>query len=348
MRYRKLGRSGLNVSEICLGTMTWGSQNDANEAHAQIDMALDAGVNFIDTAEMYPTTPRQPETTGRTEEILGGWIAASNGKRGDVIIATKITGEGNQDIRGGVRIDGENFTEVFESSLSRLQTDYIDLYQLHWPNRGSYHFRRNWNYDPYDSDVGDMAQEVCDILGAAGRLIAAGKLRAVGLSNETAWGTLQFLNASVQHDLPRIVSVQNEYSMLCRLYDTDMAELSAREEIGLLAYSPLAAGLLTGKYLEDSIPPGSRRTIQSTLFNRVTSQSLAATEEYAEIARKHSLKLSQMSLAFCLSRPFMGSVIIGATNREQLAENLGAAELSLDDDVLEDIASVRRQYPMPF
>ena len=348
MRYRKLGRSDLTVSELCLGTMTWGSQNSESEAHTQIDMALDAGVNFIDTAEMYPTTPRKAETTGKTEEILGSWLGSKSGRRGEIIVATKITGQGNRDIRDGAEINSKNFVAAFEASLGRLKTDYIDLYQMHWPNRGSYHFRQHWNYDPSASNAEEMSREVTDILGAAAGLIEAGKLRAIGLSNETAWGTLQFLRASEEHSLPRVVSVQNEYSLLCRQYDTDMAETSAREDVSLLAYSPLSAGLLTGKYLGEAVPEGSRRTIQQDLFGRVTRQSDAAVTEYNEVARKHGLSLGQMALAFCLTRPFMGSVIIGATDETQLAENLGATDVSLSDAVLEDIAAVRRRYPVPF
>jgi aryl-alcohol dehydrogenase-like predicted oxidoreductase len=257
MQFKPLGRTGMTVSEICLGTMTWGSQNTLDEAHAQLDYAIGEGVNFIDTAEMYPTTPRRAETTGLTEEIVGAWLKGRS-DRDSLVVATKITGEGNRDVREGKRVDGAMLRAALDDSLMRLKTDRIDLYQLHWPNRGSYHFRKYWKYDPADLNSGDMDQEVADLLGAVSRLQDEGKLRAFGLSNETAWGTMKFLEASRRYDLPRVVSVQNEYSLLCRLYDLDMAEVGIQEDVGLMAFSPLAAGAMSGKYMAQPGADGAR------------------------------------------------------------------------------------------
>ena len=347
MKTRKLGRTGIEISEICLGTMTWGSQNSEAEAHAQLDRAMDAGINFIDTAEMYPTTPRRRETTGRTEEILGSWLAGRT-DRDRLVIATKVTGEGNADIRDGARVTGPILREALEKSLRRLKTDRVDLYQLHWPNRSSYHFRKHWTYDPTAQDVRDMEGETCDLLGEVARLIAEGKMRAFGLSNETAWGVMKFLEMSRLHDLPRIASIQNEYSLLCRAYDTDLAEIGVREDVSLLAFSPLAAGLLSGKYLAGSVPAGSRRSMQPDLNGRVTDVSTAALAEYAEVADRHGLVLPQLAIAFCLTRPFMGAAIIGATSMEQLETNLGAARVALGPEVLGDIDKVRRRHGLPY
>jgi len=346
MRKNTLGRSALSVSDICLGSMTWGSQNTQDEAHAQIDMALDFGVNFIDTAEMYPTTPGTPENVHRTEEIIGHWFAASQRRR-DVLIATKITGPGAARVRDGVAISGAEITRAIESSLKRLQTDHIDLYQLHWANRGSYHMRQSWTYTPAKQTKGEMDDHVLDVLTALQTAQKAGKVREVGLSNETVWGTMKFLQAAEQNGLPRMVSVQNEYSLLCRYFDLDFAELSHHEDVGLLAWSPLAAGLLSGKYAGDVTVPGSRRSMQSTLNGRMTERSVAATEAYAELARQHDLTPAQLALAFCRSRPFVASTIIGATTLDQLQENLKAAEVTLSDDVLTAITDLHRQYGNP-
>lgn len=346
MKYNKLGRSQIKVSEICLGTMTWGSQNTEIEAHQQLDYAIGEGVNFIDTAEMYPTTPRKRETTGLTEEIIGTWLKGRS-DRDNIVVATKLTGEGNKDIRGGARVTGKIIREALEDNLRRLQTDYVDLYQLHWPNRGSYHFRKIWNYDPNDQTPGNMEQEVADILGEVQRLKQEGKLREFGLSNESAWGTLKFIEISQRHNLPRVVSVQNEYSLICRLFDADMAEVSINENVGLMAFSPLAAGALSGKYILGDIPDGSRRSIQGNLNGRYTSQSEKVIALYSEVAKKHGLNLAQLSLAFCLRRPFMMSVIIGATNMVQLKSNIAACDLEINEAVAVDIQAVFRDYPMP-
>lgn len=347
MHYRKLGRTDIDVSRICLGTMTWGSQNSEAEAHEQMDYALSQGVNFWDTAEMYPTTPRKAETTGRTEEIIGSWFGKS-GRRDDVVIATKITGEGNKDIRGGEPVTGASLRRALEGSLKRLQTDHVDLYQIHWPNRGSYHFRQIWKFDATEQDKSGAVQDnILDVLETAGELVKEGKLRALGLSNESAWGIMQFLQLAEAHGLPRVASVQNEYSLLCQLFEGDLSELSHHEDVGLMAFSPLAAGLLSGKYLSGEAPAGSRGAINPGLNGRDNAHTRPAIAAYAEVARKHGLDPAQMSLAFCLTRPFMMSAIIGATSMEQLRSNIAAAELTLSEDVMADLAEVRRRFPMP-
>ena len=346
MKLKKLGRTDIEVSEICLGSMTWGSQNSQSEAQEQLDYAVAQGVNFIDTAEMYPTTPRLAETTGRTEEYIGPWLKG-RADRDQLVIATKITGEGNKDIRNGHRVTGALIREALEGSLRRLQTDHVDLYQLHWPNRGSYHFRKYWSFDPNNLNAGDMEQEVADMLGEISLLQKEGKLRAFGLSNESAWGTMKFLQVAEQHDLPRIVSMQNEYSLICRIYDTDMAEVSVLEDVGLLAFSPLAAGALSGKYVDGTIEPGSRRSMQDGLNGRYCAQSETAIALYNDVANKHGLNLAQMALAFVLTRPFTTSVIIGATSMEQLKTNIGAKDVVLSEDVLADIQAIYRDHPQP-
>ena len=347
MEYRTLGRTGIEVSRICLGTMTWGSQNSEAEAHEQMDYALSKGVNFWDTAEMYPTTPRRAETTGLTEEMVGSWFARS-GRREEVVLATKITGEGNRDVRDGLPVTGATLREALEGSLRRLKTDYIDLYQLHWPNRGSYHFRQIWKFDATKQDRSGAVQDnILDVLKTAGDLVKEGKLRALGLSNESVWGTMQFLRLAEAHGLPRIASVQNEYSLLCRLFDGDFAELSHHEDVGLMAFSPLAAGLLSGKYMSGEVPAGTRLAINPGLNGRDNPHSRAAIAAYADIARKHGLGLAQMGIAFCLTRPFMMSAIVGATSMAQLKTDIAAADLKLSDEVMADIAEARRWHPMP-
>ena len=347
MEYRKLGNSDIEVSEICLGSMTWGTQNSAAEGHAQIDYALDHGVNFIDTAELYPSNPMSADTVGRTEEIIGSWIRSS-GRRGEVILASKVAGEGHDYIQNGIDISPQKIRVSLEGSLKRLQTDCIDLYQLHWPNRGGYHFRQNWRYDPSLQDTQQTLEHIYETLQCLDELVAAGKIRSIGLSNETCWGTAQFLRIAAENRFPRVVSLQNEYSLLCRTHDLDLAELSHHEQVGLLPYSPLAGGLLTGKYKNGARPDGSRLTINPDLFGRVHAEIWPVIEAYLEIATRHGLDPAQMALAFCNQRPFVTSSIIGATSIEQLAVNIAAADLELDKEVLEDIHSVYRRYPIPF
>ena len=346
MKKTRLGRSALEVSIYCLGSMTWGSQNTQEEAFEQIDCALDHGINFIDTAEMYPTTPLSAETAGDTEAIIGQWLARS-GRRDDVILATKIVGTGNRTVRPeGAPITPDSLRLALEGSLRRLGTDCIDLYQLHWPNRGSYHFRQNWGYDPSRQPKGQRA-ELQAILETLAGFVAEGKVREIGLSNDTAWGTAICLELAEAQGLPRVVSIQNEYSLLHRLFDLDLAELSHHEDVGLLAYSPLAAGLLTGKYENGAIPAGSRASINAALGGRRSAQSEPAVSAYVDLARSHGLDPAQMALAFLETRPFMGSIIFGATTMDQLRTNLGAAVLTLSAEVIADIEAVHRRYPIP-
>ena len=347
MEYRKLGQSEVQVSEICLGSMTWGTQNSEAEGHAQIDFALDRGVNFIDTAELYPSCPMTAATTGRTEDIIGSWIKTS-GKRDQIILAGKVAGEGNTDIQDGIDISPEKIRISIEGSLRRLQTDYIDLYQLHWPNRGSYHFRNNWTYDPSKQDKAETLAHIHETLDYLGQLVDQGKIRYIGLSNESCWGTSQFLQVAESSNLPRVVSIQNEYSLLYRSHDLDLAELSHNEQVGLLPYSPLACGLLTGKYENGARPPGSRLTITPDLHGRISDRLWQVIDAYLGIARKHELNPAQMAIAFCNQRPFVTSSIIGATSLEHLEVNLGAAEIRLSDDVLNDIQAVYRKHLIPF
>ncbi|MGB7242140.1 MAG: aldo/keto reductase [Sulfitobacter sp.] len=347
MKMNQLGRTGINVSELCLGSMTWGTQNTAQEGHNQIDRALAAGINFIDTAEMYPVNPLSAETAGRTEEIIGQWFART-GRRGDVVLATKHSGEGYANVRGGAAISSKIIAGTIEGSLKRLQTDTIDLYQFHWPNRGSYMFRKNWTFDPSDQNRADTIAHMEDALGALQREVDRGTIRAFGLSNESAWGTTQWIEAANRVGGPRVASIQNEYSLMCRLFDTDLSETCINEDVGLLAFSPLATGLLTGKYQDGAVPKGSRLSLNSDLGGRVGPRAFAAVDAYLAIAQKHGLNPSQMALAWCAQRPFMGSVIFGSTSPEQLEVALGAADITLGDEVLQDIDQAHRAHPMPY
>lgn len=327
--------------------MTWGSQNTEAEGHQQMDYAFDAGINFIDTAEMYPTTPIGEQTQGRSEEIIGSWCKA-RGNRDSVLIATKVTGLGSlQYLHEGAPITANKIRLALEGSLRRLQTDTIDLYQLHWPNRGSYHFRQWPTYSPVSQDTESELDNMQQVLEALQQCIAEGKIRHVGLSNETCWGAGQFLRLAAAHDLPRMVTTQNEYSLLCRLFDLDMAELSHHEDLGLLAWSPLAAGLLSGKYADGSTPPGSRRSLNDSLNGRYNEFSKAPLQAYIEIARQHELSPAQLAIAYCMGKPFMTSVIIGATTLEQLRVNVSAADVVLCESAIDAIEAVHRQYPMP-
>ena len=343
-----LGRTDLKVSALCLGSMTLGTQNTPEEGHAQIDMALDHGINFIDTAEMYPTTPLSKETQGDTERIIGGWVEKS-GRRDEVIIATKVTGEGYRNVRDGAPISPATIKIALENSLRSMKTDYIDLYQLHWPNRGSYMFRKNWRYDPTSQDRAATLDDMAVILDCLEGYRQEGKIRHFGLSNESAWGTAQWLRIAEENDLPRVVSIQNEYSLLCRLFDTDLAELAHNENVGLLSFSPLACGLLTGKYTADgTAPAGSRKSISDDLGGRISPRLWPAIDAYSQLAADHKLDLAQMSLAWAMQRPFMASVIFGATSLEQLENTLRCVEVTLDDDIMARIDDIHRAHPMPF
>lgn len=347
MIYNSLGKTDLKVSRICLGTMTWGRQNTQQDGHEQMDYALDKGVNFFDTAEMYAVPPT-PETFGKTETIIGNWISDRK-TRDKIILASKIAGPGLSWIREGkYQIDKKNIKLALDESLKRLQTDYIDLYQLHWPNRGSYHFGQVWNYEPQTKDTNKVLNNFIEVLEALQDLIAQGKIRHIGLSNETAWGTMQYLRLAEQEGLPRMASIQNEYSLLARLFEPDLVEISVRESIGLLAWSPLASGMLSGKYANGNVPDGSRWSMLSRNNQRDTISAHLAVDAYIQVAKKHNLDPVQMALAFVNSRPFVTANIIGATSMQQLKINLDSINLTLNDDVFKDINEVRRSFPMPY
>ncbi|SEO36106.1 Predicted oxidoreductase [Salinihabitans flavidus] len=347
MKMNPLGRTGLEVSALCLGTMTYGTQTDLDEAHDQIDHALAAGVNFIDTAEMYPVNPVRAETTGRSERIVGQWFV-KHGRRQDVILATKHSGEGMMHARDGAPISSQTIPQAVEGSLRRLNTDYIDLYQFHWPNRGSYMFRKNWTYDPSGQDKAETLAHMEDALGALQREVEKGRIRHFGLSNESAWGTMQWLLAADRTGGPRAAAIQNEYSLLCRMFDTDLAELSVNEDVGLLAFSPLGAGLLTGKYQDGAVPQGSRMSLVPELGGRKNPRVFKAVSAYLELAKRHGLDPVHMALAWAMQRPFMTSTIFGATRLAQLDHALKAADIRLEDEVLREIDEIHRSHPMPY
>ncbi|GEK48024.1 NADP(H)-dependent aldo-keto reductase [Halomonas pacifica] len=341
MQTRPLGDTGIEVSRLCLGTMTFGEQNSEAEAHEQLDRAVAFGINFIDTAEMYPVPPRA-ETQGRTETYIGNWLKA-RGSRDDVIIASKIAGPGMDYLRGGSRLTREQIHQAVETSLRRLQTDYIDLYQLHWPDRYTNFFGR-MGYEHKEEEVSTPLEES---LSALQELVESGKVRAIGLSNETPWGLMQSLRLAERLDLPKVASIQNPYNLLNRTFEIGLAEIAHRENVGLLAYSPLAFGVLSGKYLDGQWPPGARLTLFER-FQRYNSQSaMEATRAYVEIAREHDLDPAQMALAFVNSRSFLTSNIIGATTMEQLESNLASESLKLEPAVLEAIEAVHRRQPNP-
>jgi len=345
MDYTKLGRSGIEVSRICLGSMTWGEQNSEAEGHAQMDRAFERGVNFIDTAEMYPSSLRK-ETYGDTERIVGSWMAA-RGNRDKVVLATKVIGPGDMFtyIRGGnLKHTEQGITAALEESLKRLKTDYVDLYQIHWPDRNTNYFGQR-GYNPANERDFTPPDEVLTTLD---KLVRAGKIRAIGLSNETPWGVMKYLALSDALGKARVVSVQNPYSLLNRLYDGGLAEISLREEVGLLAYSPLACGCLSGKYLDGQSPAGARLTLWPGRYKRYTSPSgLKATEEYVALARQNGLDPSQMALAYLLTKPFLAAAIIGATTMEQLDVNLGSVDVTLTDEVLNGIEAIHKANPDP-
>ncbi len=347
MEQRPLGRTGLSVSALCLGTMTFGNQNTQAEGHAQMDWALGEGVTFFDTAEMYPVPPSEA-TCGRTESIVGTWLAARK-TRDKVVLATKVAGAGLPWIRGGAAgIDRRNIVAAVEGSLKRLQTDYIDLYQLHWPNRATYHFESRWDFSPDGAGRAQVEDNMLEVLRTLDDLVRAGTIRHIGLSNETAWGAGRWLALAEKHALPRMASIQNEYSLLCRTFDWDLAETAVYEDIGLLAWSPLATGLLSGKYAGGARPPGSRWTLEWRMLYRDTPRAHAAVAAYGALARAHGLDPCQMAIAFAYSRPFVTSAIIGATNLEQLKVNIAAARVELDDEILFKINEIRRDFPAPY
>ena len=347
MKLNQFGNTDLKISELCLGTMTFGTRTGADEAHAQIDMAVDHGINIIDTAELYPVTPISKETQGESERIVGQWIQKS-GRRADILIATKVAGPGISHIRNGAPINRSSIMHAVERSLRCLRTDCIDLYQLHWPNRASYTFRRNWTFDPTSQKLERILDHMTEVLETLQDLVDAGKIRFVGLSNESSWGTARWLRVSEERNLPRVQTIQNEYSLLCRLFDTDLSELAHNEQVGLLAYSPLATGLLTGKYRSGAIPDGSRMSMVPDLSGRSTARAHAAVDRYLDVAKRHGIDPVHMALAWCRTRPFMASAIFGATRLAQLEHILQSVEVTLDDDCMQDIDKAHRENPMPF
>ncbi|NOD46487.1 MULTISPECIES: aldo/keto reductase [unclassified Ruegeria] len=348
MQMKPLGRTGIMVSDLCLGTMTFGTQTSEADAHRQMEMALDAGINFVDAAEMYPVNPVSKETIGRTEEILGNWNAANAARRGDYILATKHSGEGLSFVRDGAPITGKTIPEAIEGSLKRLQTECIDLYQFHWPNRGSYMFRQNWDFAPTGHNTEGVLENMQECLEALQAQVDKGNIRAFGLSNESAWGTAQWVRLAEKMGAPRVASIQNEYSLLCRLFDTDMAELCVHEDVGLMAFSPLGTGLLTGKYQGGAVPDGSRMSLSPELGGRKSDRVFDAVAAYLDVAARHSLDPTHTALAWCRTRPFMMSAIFGATTVEQLEHVLAGADLTLSDDVLVELDAAHKAHPMPY
>ncbi len=344
MKYRELGRTGVKVSALCLGTMTFGEQNSEAEAHAQLDYAVERGINFLDASEIYPVPPR-PETQGRTEEIIGTWLAARK-NRDKIIVATKVAGRGKMSwLRkngGPTRQSASQIAEAVNASLARLTTDYIDLYQLHWPDRPMRIFE-GLDYVHVEGD----SHPVEEILAVLGRLVEAGKVRFVGLSNETPWGVMSFLKASEQHGLPRIVSVQNAYNLVNRSYEIGLSEITYREGVSLLGYSPLGQGYLSGKYEGGALPPNSRKRLFNRLGRYEQGNGPKAISAYVALARRHGLDPAQMAIAFAASRPFVTSAIIGATTMAQLETDIAALDLELDDRLLADIEQIHLDYPNP-
>ena len=343
MNYKKLGNTDINVSTICLGTMTWGEQNTQEEGFEQMDFALDKGVNFWDTAELYSVPPKQ-ETFGHTEIIIGNWFEKTK-NRNKVILATKVAGPAREYIRGG----GNNYTlkrmtEALNDSLKRLKTDYIDLYQLHWPERNTNTFGKLG----YVHNENEEWNKFEDVLGHLNKFIKEGKVRDIGLSNETPWGVSKCLNLAQKDHLPRMMSIQNPYNLLNRTYEIGLAEISIREKIGLLAYSPLASGYLTGKYRNNQLPKNSRMERDGNFWTRYNKPNMTrAVDAYYEIAKKHNIDFAQMSLKFCEIQPFVTSVIIGATTSDQLKTNIESVNINLSDEVVDEINEVQKIYSNP-
>ena len=344
MNYKKLGNTNLDVSTICLGTMTWGEQNTQEEGFEQMDYALDQGINFFDAAEMYPS-PCRKETYGETEKVIGNWFKGRK-KRDKIILATKISGPGMSYIRGGgPQYTEKKISEAIENSLKRLKTDYIDLYQLHWPERKTNFFGKLGYVHKEDFNEWNDFEK---ILIALEKFVKQGKIRFVGLSNETSWGLSKFLEVSKLKSLPKMMSVQNSYNLLCRTYEIGLAEISIREKSGLLAYSPLAGGFLTGKYRNNNLPENSRQKLFSDYYTRYNKPHASLViEKYFEISNKFDLNFAQMSIKFCEIQPFMTSVIIGATTMEQLKINIESVNVNLSDENITEINKIQKLYPNP-
>jgi aryl-alcohol dehydrogenase-like predicted oxidoreductase len=350
MKHNSLGNTTTTVSEVCLGSMTWGLQNNQADADQQINFAIEQGVNFIDTAEMYAVPP-SPETYGKTETIIGNWLERNSEKRESLIIASKIAGVGLPWVREGAPITAESIKTALDGSLKRLQTDYIDLYQLHWPNRMSPHFSNHWpnqvKFSDTDSEV--EREQMHEILDALDEAIKAGKIRHCGLSNETPWGLSAYLSLSKEFSLPRMVSMQNEFSLLHSKDWPYMLETSVREDVSYLPWSPIAGGMLSGKYANCAIPEGSRWSIsQRNGIFRNTEQAHSAVAEYSAIAKSMGITTAQLALAWCKQIDGVTSTIIGATTKQQLAEDIAAFSITLTDEQLEKVGAVLRNYPSPF
>ncbi len=350
MQYKKLGSSDISVSNICLGTMTWGVQNTQQDANEQIDYALAQGVNFLDTAEMYAIPPA-PETYGKTEEILGNWIASNTDKREDIVVATKIAGPGMDWIRGGSEINGQSVLKAIDASLERLQTDYIDLYQLHWPNRDTPHFGKHWPGTVTFSKMDRQKQSegMLDILEALSSCMKAGKIRHFGLSDDTTWGINEYLRLSEKYSLPKPVSIQNEFSLVKATDWPYLIENCVHEDIAYLPWSPLGSGMLSGKYLNGARPEGSRWTlVQRQGLFRDNELSNQAVQAYVDLAKQLDVTPSQLALAWCKQVDGVTSTIIGATTMSQLKENVEAFDIELDENTLNDVGEILKRYPMPF
>lgn len=345
MEYRKLGDTNSDVSVICLGTMTWGQQNTDEQAFEQMDYAVSQGVNFFDTAELYSIPPKS-ETYGRTETIIGKWFK-KHGKRNQIVLASKIAGPGEEWIpyirNGKTRFNREHITSAVDASLKRLQTDYIDLYQLHWPERTTNYFGQLGYTPQYDHALTPLLET----LQALNEQVKAGKIRYIGLSNETPWGVMRFLQLAEEYDLPRMVSIQNPYNLLNRSYEVGLAEISWREKVGLLSYSPLGFGTLSGKYLNDQQPSKARLTLFPNYTRYSNSAAISAIKKYIVLAQKHQLDPAQMALAYVNTRQFLTSTIIGATNLKQLKTNIESVDIKLSEVVLEEIENIHKACPNP-
>ena len=344
MNFKKLGNTDLKVSTICLGTMTWGEQNNQKEAFEQMNYAWDSGINFFDTAEIYPS-PCFEKTYGSTEKIIGNWFKEKK-NREQVILASKISGPGLSWVRnGGPQYSEQNIKKAIEDSLKRLQTDYIDLYQLHWPERKTNFFGRlNYKHQEKEDSWNDFEK----ILIILEKFIKQGKIRHIGLSNETSWGLSKFLEVSKLKTLPKMMSVQNSYNLLCRTYEIGLAEISIREKSGLLAYSPLAGGFLTGKYRNNNLPENSRQKLFADYYTRYNKPNTSIViEKYFDIAKKFNLDFAQMSIKFCEIQKFITSVIIGATTMEQLKSDIESVNVNLTEEINKKINDIQIIHPNP-
>lgn len=347
MKYRKLGDTAIEISVIGLGTMTWGQQNSRDDACEQLDYAFDQGINFIDAAEMYPVPPR-PETQGRTEEYIGHWLANRPGARDRIVLASKVSGNGDgnagvRHIRDCPRLSRTQIRQALDDSLQRLQTDYLDLYQVHWPERKANFFGK---LGYVHSDDGDTIP-IEETIEALGELVKEGKIRHIGISNETPWGMMEYLRLSQSRSLPRVVSIQNPYSLVNRTFEVGLAEMAIREQVGLLAYSPLAFGTLSGKYLNGQRPANSRITLFDRFTRYMNDRADRAVAAYVDLARQHGLDPAQMALAYVNSRPFVTSTLIGATTMEQLRANIASIDIDLDNELLSGIEEIHNGNPSP-